>query len=171
MIKARLEALRRQHWDARPQPERRSILIGALFVLPLLSYFLLWQPAHEAVDKLHVKLPQLRMQTEQMRETAKQIEELRHRPQLAVMDALAVKTAVEESATRYQLRDALTSIAAQEPNGVRITLTSVSFEKWLIWLRELQTSQHIRVDSVSITRLAEPGMVAVKATLTNGNAP
>ncbi len=170
MIKARLTALRQQHWDARPLPERRGILIGALFILPLLAYLLLWQPAHNAVGKLQARLPTLRMQTEQMRQAAVKIEELRHRPQLAVMDALAVKAAVEESATRHQLRDALTSIAPQEPNGVRVTLTSVSFEKWLIWLRELQTSQHIRVDSVSITRLAEPGMVAVKATFTNGNA-
>ncbi len=170
-MKARLIALRLQHWDTRPPSERRSIIIGASVVLPLLSYFLLWQPAHDAVGKLRERLPQLRMQTEQMRQTAAQIEELRHRPQLAVMDAQAVKTAVEESATRHQLRDALTSIAPQEPNGVRITITSISFEAWLIWLRELQTSQHIRADSVAITPLAEPGMVAVRATLTNGNAP
>ncbi|MFA6971749.1 MAG: type II secretion system protein M [Gallionella sp.] len=169
-MKAHLEALRLQHWDTRPLQERRSIIIGASFVLPLLAYFLLWQPAHDAVGKLRVKLPQLRMQAEQMRQAAGQIEELRHRPQLAVMDALAVKAAIEESANRHQLRDALTSITAQEPNGARITLTAVSFEKWLIWLRELQTSQHIRVDSAAVTRLSEPGMVAVRATLTNGNA-
>lgn len=170
-MKARLTALRLQHWDARPQSERRSILIGASVALPLLAYLLLWQPAHDAVGKLREALPKLRMQTEQMRLAAAQIEELRHRPQLAVMDALAVKTAVEESATRHQLRDALTSTTPQEPNGVRITITSVSFEAWLIWLRELQTSQHIRADSVAITQLAEPGMVAVRATLTNGNVP
>ena len=169
-MKARLKTLRLQHWDTRQQHERRGITIGALFVLPLLAYFLLWQPAHDAVGKLREKLPQLRMQTEQMRHAALQAEEIRHRPQLAVMDALAVKTAIEESATRLQLRDALTTIAAQEPNGARITLTSVSFEKWLIWLRELQQSQHIRIDSVAVTPLSEPGMVAVRATLTNGNA-
>jgi type II secretory pathway component PulM len=168
-MKARLMALRLQHWDTRTLRERRGISIGALFVLPLVAYFLLWQPAHDAVGKLHRTLPQLRMQTEQMRRAAGQVEELRHRPQLAVMDALAVKTAIEESATKHQLREALTTVAAQEPNGARITLTAVSFEKWLSWLRELQTSQHLRADSVAITQLAEPGMVAVRATLTNGN--
>lgn len=170
-MKARLIALRLQHWDTRPLSERRSIIIGASVALPLLAYFLLWQPAHDAVGKLRETLPKLRMQTEQMRQAAAQIEDLRHRPQLAVMDALAVKTAIEESATRHQLRDALTSIIAQEPNGARITITSVSFEAWLNWLRELQTSQHIRADSVAITQLAEPGMVTVRATLTNGNTP
>lgn len=170
-MKAHLKTLRLQYWDSRPMNERRAIGIGALFALPLLAYFLLWQPAHDAVGKLRENLPKLRMQVEQMRRAAGQVEALRHRPQLAVMDALAVKTAIEESATRHQLRDALTTIAAQEPNGARITLTAVSFEKWLSWLRELQTSQHIRVDSVAITQLVEPGMVTVHATLTNGNTP
>lgn len=168
-MKALLQKLRRQHWDTRPLHERKAIAIGALFVLPLLAYFLFWQPAHEAVGKLRRTLPQLRIQTEQMRQAAGQIEELRHRPQLAVMNAQAVKAAIEESATRHQLRDALTTLDAQEPDGVRITLTSVSFEKWLLWLRELQESQHIRIETVAVTPLSEPGMVAVRASLINGN--
>lgn len=168
-MKAHLQRLREQHWDARAPTERRAIAAGALIVLPLFAYFLLWQPAHDAVGKLHETLPQLRIQTEQMRRAAGQIEEIRHRPKLAVMNALAVKTAIEESAARHQLRDALTTVTEQEPNGVRLTLSSVSFEKWLNWLRELQQSQHIRIDSVAVTPLAEPGMVMVRATLTNGS--
>jgi len=168
-MKARLQTLRQQHWDKRPLHERRAILFGAAIVLPLFAYFLLWQPSHEAVSQLHKKLPQLRIQTDQMHQASGQIEALRHRPQLAVIDALAVKSAIENSAARHGA--ALTSIAAQEPNGVRITLAAISFEKLLTWLRELQTSQHIRVDSISVTKLSDPGMVAVRATLTNGVAP
>lgn len=171
-MKALMQKLRQQYWDTRPLRERKVITVGALFIFPLLAYFLLWQPAHEAVGKLQATLPQSRLQIEQMRLMAEQIEELRHRPQLAVMDALAVKTAVMESAARHQLRYALTTIDPQEPNGVRITLTSISFEKWLAWLRELQQSQHIRIYSVAVTPLSETGMVAVRATLTNsGDTP
>lgn len=168
-MKARLQTWRRQHWASRPPQERRAILIGTSFVLPLLAYFLLWQPSHDAVGKLRKTLPQLRMQTVQMHKAETQIDALRHRPQLAVMDAMAVKEAIEASAAKHQLATSLTSIAPQEPNGVRITLAAISFEKLLLWLRELQTSQHIRVDSISVTQLADPGMVAVRATLTNGN--
>lgn len=166
-MKARLQTLRQQHWDKRPLHERRAILAGAAFVLPLLTYFLLWQPSHDAVGKLRDKLPQLRIQADQMHKASGQIEELRHRPQLAVMDALAVKSAIKTSASTHGA--SLTTIDAQEPNGVRITMSAVSFEKLLIWLRELQTSQHIRIDSISVTKLSDPGMVAVRATLINGN--
>jgi type II secretory pathway component PulM len=166
-----LKMLRLQHWDTRTLHERRIILLSLSVALPVLCYFLLWQPAHHALTKLHSRLPQLRMQMEQMHRAAAQVEALRHQSRLAVMDALAVKSAIEESATRHQLFAQLTTLTAQEPNGARITLTSVSFEKWLAWLRELQTSQHLRVDSVAITQLAEPGMVAIRATLTNGEIP
>ena len=121
------QKLRRRHWDERAVQERHSIALGALFTLPLLAYLLLWQPAHDALAKLHATLPQLRIQSEQMRVAARQVEDLRHRPKLAVMDATAVRNAVEESATRHQLRESLSSIAVQEPNGVRITLSAVSF--------------------------------------------
>lgn len=168
-MKARMQTLRQQHWDKRPLHERRAILFGAAIVLPLFAYFLLWQPSHDAASQLHRKLPQLRIQADQMQQVSGQIEALRHRPQLAVMDALAVKLAVESSAATHGA--SLTSLDAQEPNGVRITLSEISFATLLIWLRELQTSQHIRVDSISVTRLSAPGMVAVRATLTNGVAP
>ena len=168
-MKAYLQKLRQLHWETRPLQERKWITVGAMLILPLFGYLQLWQPAHDAVGKLHKNLPQLRMQSEQMRVAAGQVEEMRHRPQLAVMDAAAVKNAVEESASKHQLRDALTTIVAQEPNAVRITLNAVSFEKWLTWLRDLQDSQHIRIDSTSITPLSDSGMVAIQATLTNGD--
>lgn len=170
-MKAHLQILRQQHWDKRLLHERRAIIFGAAIVLPLLIYFLFWQPSHEAVRKLREQLPQLRIHADQMQKTSGQIEALRHRPQLAVMDARAVQSAIETAASTHQLSASLTSITAQEPNGVRITMAAISFEKLLIWLRELQTSQHIRVDSISVTKLSDPGMVAVRATLTNGGAP
>ena len=169
-MNSRWQTLRRKHWDERAYQERRTIALGTLVILPLLAYFLLWQPAHDALAKLHATLPQLRIQAEQMRLAAQQVEDLRHRPKLAVLDSTAVKNAVEESADRHQLRTSLSSVTAQEPNGVRITLSAVSFEKWLSWLRELQQSQHIRIESVSVTPLTAAGMVSIRATLTNGSS-
>ena len=164
----KLQKLRLQYWDARPLNERRIILTGTALLLPLLIYFVLWQPAHAAIAQLHAKLPRLRIQSEQMHKAAAQIAALRHRPQLAVMNATAMTTALEESATRHQL--VLSTLSAQEPNSARLTISSLSFEKWLNWLRELQQAQHIRVNSLAITPLTESGMVSIRATLTNGGS-
>lgn len=168
-MNALLLKIREQHWETRSASERKTILFGAFILLPFILYFLLWQPSHEATDKLRLALPVLRLQTEQMHHAANLVADLRHRPQLAVLDSNAVKAAIEESATRNQLRNAITTLDVQEPNGVRISISAVSFQKWLEWLRELDQSLHIRADSVAITSLSESGMVSIRATLTNGN--
>jgi len=167
-MKARWQAFRKRYWDGRAASERRAIALGALVLSPLFAYFLLWQPAHVATAKLRASVPAMRTQAAHLRTQAAEAETLRHHPRPAVLDANALKTAVEESAVRHQMRDALTSLDAQQPNAVRITLAAVSFEQWLNWLRSLQQEQHIRADSVGVAALPQRGMVKVSATLTNG---
>ena len=79
-----------------------------------------------------------------------------------------MKNTVEESATRNGIRTAISTLDLQQPNAVRISFASVSFDQWIRWLRALQQEQHIRADSVSVSMLPLPGMVKVSATLING---
>lgn len=169
-MKARWQDIKKRHWDGRAARERRAIAVGALALVPLLAYALLWQPAHSATAKLHTSVPEMRVQAAHLRTQAAEAETLRHHPRPAVLDANALRTAVEESAVRHQMRDALTSLDAQPPNAVRITLAAVSFEQWLNWLRSLQQEQHIRAESVGVVALPQSGMVKINATLTNGGA-
>ena len=167
-MKARWLEIKKRYWDSRTARERQTLALTALVLLPLLAYLLLWQPAHTALTKLRASVPVMRVQAAQLRVQAAEVAMLRHRPHPAVLDAGALKSAVEASAGRHQMRDAISTLAAQEPNAVRITLDSVSFEQWLRWLRALQQEQHVRAESVSIALLPAAGMVKISATLTNG---
>ena len=159
---------KKQFWDVRTAQERNLLKWLAWLLAPLLLYFVLWQPAHTAVQKLRVSVPQLAMQAERLRNQANEMELLRHRPKPALLDAQAMKAAVEDSAARNSLREAIATLEVQEPNALRIALASVSFEQWLRWLRVLQQEQHIRADSLSVAMLPQPGMVKISATLVNG---
>jgi general secretion pathway protein M len=170
-MKARWTEFRQRYWNARPASERRTLTLAALVLAPILAYLLLWQPAHRALAQLQASVPALRAQAEHMRGQAAEVEALRHRPRPALLDAAALKTAVAESADRHQLRDALTTLDAQEPNAVRITLASVSFAQWLGWLRDLEREQHIRADAAVIAALPQTGIVKISATLSNGATP
>jgi general secretion pathway protein M len=108
------------------------------------------------------------MEAERLRNQAGEVEMLRHRPKPALLDAVALKSTIEDSALRYNLREAISTIDLQQPNAVRIAFASVSFEQWLRWLRALQQEQHIRADSVSVASLPQVGMVKISATLING---
>jgi len=167
-MKALWLAFKTRHWDGRGVRERRAIILGSLILSPIIAYFLLWQPAHLATAKLHASVPLLRTQAAHVRTQAAEAETVRHLPRSTVLDANALKTAIEESAVRHQIRNAFSSLEAQPPNIVRITVVSVSFDQWITWLRSLQQEQHIRVESTGIVPLPQSGMVKINATLTNG---
>lgn len=169
-MKTRWQELRAKHWSNRSARERRTIALASALLLPIVYYFLLWQPAQRAVAKLHSTLPALQAQAIKLGDQATEVDVLRHRPQLAALDAQALKSSIEASALRQHLRASITSLDAQEPNGVRLTCDAISFAAWLAWLRELQQEQHIRADSVSISALPQTGMVKISATLVNGVA-
>jgi general secretion pathway protein M len=169
-MKTRWQELRDKHWNTRSAQERRTILLAATVLTPVIYYFMLWQPAHQALAKLHVTVPLLQAQLAKLTEQAAEVEALRHRPQLAALDAMALKTSVEESAQRHQLRASISTLEIQEPNGVRIACDAIPFAAWLNWLRDLQQEQHIRADSVSIAALPQSGMVKISATLSNESA-
>ena len=167
-MKARWQAFKKRNWDDRAARERRAITLGALVLSPLLVYYLLWQPAHVANAKLRASVPAMRAQAAHLRAQAVEAETVRHQPHSTVLDANALKTAIEESAVRHQVRNALSSLDVQQPNAVRITVTAISFEQWITWLRSLQQEQHIRVESTGIVPLPQTGMVKINATLING---
>jgi general secretion pathway protein M len=161
-------AFKKTAWGDRSRRERQIISIASIILLPAMVYFVLWQPAHNEVAKLRSMLPVMRMQEARMKRQAEEVELLRHRSKPAVLDSFALKTVVETSATRYQLRDAMDQLDILEPNGVHIAFSSVPFAQWLRWIRDLQQEQHVRIDSLDVTALPSAGMVKINANLVNG---
>jgi general secretion pathway protein M len=168
-MKTRWQEIRAKYWNTRTAQERQLLAFAAVLLLPIIFYFVLWQPAHRSVAKLHDTLPLLQAQSLKLQDQAAEVDELHHRPQLAALDAAALKSTIEESASRHQIRAAITTLDVQEPNGIRVTCDAIPFAQWLTWLRDLQKEQHIRADSISISSLQQTGMVKINATLTSGS--
>ena len=169
-MKANWLTFKARYWDVRSQQERNAAKLAGWILAPVLVYFVMWQPAHNAVRKLRASMPVMYVEAERLRNHASEVELLRHRPKPALLDAVALKSAVEDSASRYNLREAISTLDLQQPNAVRISFASVSFEQWLHWLQAIQLEQHIRADSVSVATLPQAGMVKISATLTNGGS-
>ena len=169
-MKALWLTLKQRYWASRTARERQALALATWVLLPLIAYWLLWQPAHTARKKLHATVPIMRVQAERLRDQTTEVARLRHAPHPAVLNASTLKSTIEAAAIAHQLRDAISTLDMQEPNAVRITFAAISFEQWLDWLRELQQEQHIRVESVGVAALPQVGMVKVSATLTNGGA-
>ncbi len=100
-----------------------------------------------------------------MQSIAGQVQSLRQKAQLAVLDSDALKIVVEKSAQAAGLP---LVVAPGEQNSVRVSAESVLFSRWLQWQQTLEQNQHIRVASVMLVASPESGMVKLQATLTNG---
>lgn len=170
-VKSRLQLLRQRAWAGRTPQDRRALAIAAAVLVPSLTYAVLWHPAHEAIAGLQSQLPDMRMQVAIMKREAGEVELLQAQAKPAVLTSTAMKTAVENSAAEFQLRSSIESLDGIEPNGVRITFSSVPFAQWLSWMRHLQQEQHIRVNTLSVVALQTEGMVKINATLVNGGNP
>jgi general secretion pathway protein M len=168
-MKTRWEEFKAKYWRSRAVRERQMIAVVAAVLGPIVFYFLLWQPAHQAVAKLQLSVPVLQAQLAKFKENAAEIEALRHRPQLAALDQQAFKLNIEQLALKHQLAISISPIGAQEVAGIRITGEAISFAAWLNCLRELEQTQHIRAESVSVSASSQPGLVKISATLINGN--
>jgi general secretion pathway protein M len=167
-MKTRYQAIKKRNWDERAFAERRAIALAALVILPLIFYYLIWQPAHHAVARLSASVPVLRAQAALLHDQAAEVATLEHSPHPAVLAVAALKSVVETSAEQHQIRGAITTLDAQGSNSVRMTLDSVSFDRWLRWMRDLQQEQNVRVDSAGVAALSQPGMVKINSVLTNG---
>lgn len=167
-MKSAWQEFKSKNWDSRSAQERKVLKLLGWAMTPMLIYFVLWQPARLAVKRLHTSVPVMHMEAERLRMQAGEVEMLRHRPKPALLDAVAMKSTIEDSASRHSLREAISTLDLQEPSAVRISFASVSFEQWLRWLKALQQEQHIRADSVSVAMLPQTGMVKISATLING---
>lgn len=167
-LNARWQELKKTSWGNRPLRERRVLAAGAAVLAPAVFYSLLWLPAHDGVDRLDKNLPLLRLQAAQMQRQVAEADTLRQRAQPAMLNPTAMKAVLENSAAAYQMRGAIESMEAVEPNGVRISLSSVPYAQWLEWVRSLQRDQHIRVETLSVVALQTGGMVKISATLVNG---
>lgn len=170
-MKTRWKDLRSKHWNGRPVQEKKIIILASTILIPVIFYFFLWQPAHSAVTKLRNTLPILQAQSIKMNNQASEVDSLRHRPVLAALDSVSLKSSIIDSATRHQVYNSITYLDATKANGVRITSDEISFSALISWLHDLEIEQHIRPDSISISALPQSGMVKINATLTNGIVP
>lgn len=170
-MKTKLFGLKVRYWDTLSAAEKSTVSWGAWFLSPILAYGLFWLPAHDAVGKLNVTVPQLRAQLAQMKMQSANAQSLRNHIQPAVLDGVMLKNVIEGAAAKEGWSAPAFSVeTAEQANSVHISADAIVFAQWLSWLRELQRIHHIRVVSAMVAAAPDAGRVKVSVTLTNGDA-
>lgn len=151
-------------WQRLTAAEQRTVRWGALVLLPLLWWALLWQPAHDAVARLHNTVPVMRANESAMQAQALEIQSLRQHAQPAALSGEALRRIVADAA----LPLGEVNVEMQGSNTVRVSGEQLNYAAWLKLLRELDRAHHLRVITLTLQAAASPGLVKADALLTNG---
>ena len=146
---------------------RERWLIGGGFGLSLVVVlvFYVWQPLVHDRQKLRAHMPQIRASAEQMGLNAAEVVRLKTLPVSASMANGGIRSAIENSAVTFKLRDSLSQVNVDGDGRVSISMETVPFDDWVRWLGHLQEQYRIRPESCRVEALPQPGMVRIKAVL------
>lgn len=151
-----------QFWQQRNHTERRTIAIGGTVLAIALLYAFIWQPMTQEQQYLRQALPQMRAAAAQMHMQATEVDRLRSLPQKNFNNSLS--GALEYAAARSSV-GAPSQLTPLNDGRTRIAFNATAFDSWIEWIRVLQAEQGLRVESVEISALAEPGMVKTQTVL------
>ncbi len=158
----------KSRWAALTASEQNMVKWGAAFVMPILFYLMLWQPAHTNVAKLQASVPQLRAQLAQIQAQAVEVQTLRQGAHPAVLEGDALRQIVISAAEAAGWGAPAFVVEQADTQAVRVTAENIAFASWVKFLREIDNAHHIRADSLTVTPQPSSGMVKVNATLVNG---
>ncbi len=153
-------------WQQLAPRERLVIGWGAAGLLLALLYAYLWQPLDSERNRLRAALPALRVAAEEVRAGAEEASRLKASAAPATTGT-ALQAAVQQAASESGSAQA-PQLSLLDESRVSANWSAISFEAWTAMTAKLQNARHIRLESVTVDALPEPGLVRVQAVFASG---
>lgn len=168
---AELRARLRQWWEQRNERERWLIALGGGLLAVVVPYVAFWEPLVERTATLEAEVAEQREDLAWMRRAAREIEAQRGEDEGAgepITDDRSLLSVVDRSARRSGLEDALSRVQPEDGDTVRVWMDDAPFDDLVSWLDALQRTSGVRVDSMSVERTRQDGIVDARLTLEVG---
>ena len=155
-----------QAWNARPDNERRVLLVIGAVVAAALLIGLVWLPLERTRVRLSADLPKLRASIAALQRDADEVKRLRARAAPATTATQA--SAPLASVTTFGGGLAGAQMSVIDDRRVRLTGEDVSFSALLEWLRNAQATFGMRVESARLEARPAAGRVRAELVLARG---
>lgn len=156
-------------WFSQLQPkDRRTLVIGAVISVFLLSYLLVWQPASEHLQALRQAVKEDRALLQWMQQSAQQVTQLRAVAApgaVNIADGQSLLAVIDQSAKSGNLGGAMKRVEPEGQNTVRVWFEQAHFNDVLLWLDSLQRSYGVRVANIVVERQDTPGLINARVSL------
>jgi len=151
--------------------EQQTLLVGALVLVFIIVYFLVWEPLVKERAYLEQTVLVQKENLRWMQAAAVEIEQLRQ-PLNSATSAIKNKPSLLSLIDRSSRQGVLKKVEKRiEPKGeqeVRVTFKAISFTDFVQWLAQLANNHQIVVKIISIESLSTPDQVKINVTLNNG---
>ena len=148
--------------------ERMMFAAGALLLVLLLLYALIWAPIRSGYYSLQESVSAQRETVRWMQGSAQTIQRLRSSGGAAAAKGLGGRSllSVTDSTARASgLGPALKRVEPEGGNSVRVWLEGAPFDVLIKWLGTLSTQHGVDANTVSLERNEAAGLVNVRLTL------
>ena len=154
---------------AERSPRERLILaITAAFIGILMVYALFWQPLQKKGDVLAKGIARQQALKQWLLTTRQEVIRLRQQQSPAnttARDGRSLLAIVDQTARQAGLGGQLRRVAPNGKDGVRLRFEAVPFDQFIQWLEDILSSQNIAIESTSIDKRDETGLVDVSLNL------
>jgi general secretion pathway protein M len=146
--------------------ERRTLIIGAVLLALILVYALIWKPVTSSAENWRKAVNDKQTFVTWMNNAVQEAKLLRQREAPAANSSgQSLLALVDQTARRSQLGPALKRVEPKGSDEVRVRLEQAAFDDVMKWLTQLQRTNGISVDSVSLEKDDSPGRVSATLTL------
>lgn len=158
----------REYWSGLQPREQRVLGAGAIALALILIYVLIIDPVSSELTRLRDSVATQQEELGWMRQAAVEVKSLMGTtPRASGRSGQSAMSAIDAAARKYGLGKALKQLS---PNAgkVRVRLEGAGFDAMLQWLGELSEKQGIGVDTLTMERLPDPGLVNATVVLGGG---
>ncbi len=154
------------YWRNLSIRDQRVLSFGALIVLIILFYALIWAPVQSNLKRLRTQVISQSADLAWMQQQTAEIRKLnQNQPVKTGSNALPLLTVVDQTAKSQKIRDRIKQIQPGKESGTaKVWFDKVVFEDWLRWLDQI-SAKGIDVTRVSITKSGEFPRVNIRLDL------
>ncbi len=147
--------------------EQRIVLAGAVALVLLLFYALIWSPLVARQQALRETVKEQRATAQWMQQAARQVEQLRAgRPAAGKIPAgQSLLALVDQSAKNSRLGPAMKRVEPEGQSGVRVWFEQANFDDLMQWLERLERDYGLHIATMVVEHQETPGQVNARVGL------
>lgn len=156
----------KDYWMNLSASERRTLSIGGVVLAAVLIYGLVWQPVMNSAEEARKSVKEKEAFVTWMNHAVQEAKVLRKqsgKPKTTRNQSMLAL--VDQTARRSKLGPALKRVEPKGTNEVRVRLEQASFDDVMKWLTQMQRSNGISVNSISVDKDEGPGRINATLTL------